>query len=54
MLTWARDEVAIPAVRRWVEAGNDVDVSRSSVIEPTDDGEPTGVLVEIGEGPAIT
>jgi RNA polymerase primary sigma factor len=25
MYAWARDEVAIPAVRRWIEAGNDTD-----------------------------
>ena len=25
MYAWARDEVAIPAVRRWIEAGNDAD-----------------------------
>ncbi|HET9345324.1 MAG TPA: RNA polymerase sigma factor RpoD [Candidatus Limnocylindrales bacterium] len=25
MYAWARDEVAIPAVRRWIEAGNDVE-----------------------------
>ncbi len=25
MYTWARDEVAIPAIRRWIEAGRDAD-----------------------------
>ena len=33
MRTWARDEVAIPAVRRWVEAGNDAE----TVAEMIDD-----------------
>ena len=26
MLTWARDEVAIPALRRWIEAGHDAEL----------------------------
>jgi len=26
MYTWARDEVAIPAIRRWVEAGHDAEL----------------------------
>jgi hypothetical protein len=25
MRTWTRDEVAVPALRRWIEAGNDLD-----------------------------
>jgi RNA polymerase primary sigma factor len=25
MLIWARDEVALPAIRRWIDAGNDAD-----------------------------
>ena len=34
MLDWARDEVAIPALRRWVEAGHDEDSSRSWGTDP--------------------
>jgi RNA polymerase primary sigma factor len=49
MLTWARDEVAIPAIRRWVESGNDVDVLAELGYRPADEGEPEGILVEIGK-----
>ena len=33
MLAWARDEVAIPALRRWIEAGHDDDVRRGRLTE---------------------
>jgi RNA polymerase sigma factor RpoD-like protein len=49
MLTWARDEVAIPAIRRWVEAGNDVDALAELGYRPADEGEPEGILVETGK-----
>ena len=47
MYTWARDEVAIPALRRWIEAGNDADYLATMGYRP--DGQaPGGVLVEQG------
>ena len=38
MRTWARDEVAIPAVRRWVEAGNDVETVAEMIDDLTTKG----------------
>ena len=49
MLTWARDEVAIPAIRRWVEAGKDANILAELGYRPADEGEPEGILVEIGK-----
>jgi RNA polymerase primary sigma factor len=47
MYTWARDEVAIPALRRWIEAGNDADYLATMGYRP--DGQAAGgVLVEQG------
>jgi RNA polymerase primary sigma factor len=46
MLAWARDEVAIPAVRRWVEAGHDDDILGTLGYRPDADDEPTGVLID--------
>jgi RNA polymerase primary sigma factor len=48
MLDWARDEVAIPALRRWVEAGRDAKVLEQLGYRPDVDGS-TGVLVEQGK-----
>ncbi len=49
MLSWARDEVAIPALRRWIEAGNEADHLVGLGYDPADGEEPTGVLVERGK-----
>ena len=49
MLTWARDEVAIPALRRWIEAGRDEATLRDLGYQPDVDGEPTGLLVHQGK-----
>jgi RNA polymerase primary sigma factor len=49
MLTWARDEVAIPALRRWIESGRDEETLRDLGYQPDADGEPTGLLVQQGK-----
>jgi RNA polymerase primary sigma factor len=49
MLTWARDEVAIPALHRWIDAGHDADVLAELGYDPNVDGEPTGILVDMGK-----
>jgi len=46
MLGWARDEVAIPALRRWVEAGHDDDILGTLGHRHEPDAEPSGVLVD--------
>jgi RNA polymerase primary sigma factor len=46
MLAWARDEVAIPAVRRWVEAGHDDDVVATLGHRPEAGDETTSVLID--------
>jgi len=47
MLTWARDEVAIPAVGRWIETGREDDVLTTLGYRPEEDGgEPAGVLID--------
>jgi RNA polymerase primary sigma factor len=49
MLDWARDEVAIPALRRWIEAGHDDKVLEQLGYGPDVDVASTGVLVEQGK-----
>ena len=46
MLAWARAEVAIPAVRRWIEAGREDEILARYGYRPESDDEPAGVLVE--------
>ena len=46
MLVWARDDVAIPALRRWVDAGREDDVLATLGFRPEADHVPTGVLIE--------
>src|SRR5262245_38205944 len=46
MLAWARDEVAIPALRRWIEAGHEDDVLATLGYRPGSDDEPAGVLID--------
>jgi RNA polymerase primary sigma factor len=46
MYAWARDEVALPALRRWIEAGNDARFLAELGYRP--EGEEGGVLVELG------
>ncbi len=46
MLTWARDEIAIPAIRRWVETGREDEVLATLGYRPEDGGEPAGVLID--------
>jgi len=52
MLVWARDEVALPALRRWIDAGNDADLLAEMGHRPGVDGElrrdRDGVLVALG------
>jgi RNA polymerase primary sigma factor len=48
MQTWARDQVAIPALRRWIEAGREDDLLAELGHRPAQDGEPTGALIEMG------
>ena len=49
MLAWARDEVAIPALRRWIEAGHEANLLAKLGHEPAEDGEPNGVLIDMGK-----
>jgi RNA polymerase primary sigma factor len=49
MYDWARDVVALPAVQRWIEAGNDADVLSGMGYRPGADGPNDGVLVELGK-----
>ncbi len=49
MRSWARNEVAIPALRRWVEAGHEADILRQLGHDPDAEGEPTGLLVHQGK-----
>ncbi len=46
MLDWARDEVAILALRRWVEAGRDDDILATLGYPAEGDDEPTGTLID--------
>jgi RNA polymerase primary sigma factor len=46
MLAWARDEVAIPAIRQWLETGREDDILSDLGYRPESDGEPAGVLLE--------
>ena len=46
MLTWARDEVAIPAIRLWVETGREDTVLETLGYRPDEGSEPAGVLID--------
>jgi RNA polymerase primary sigma factor len=46
MLAWARDEVAIPALGHWIEAGHDADILATLGYRPDDGDESTGVLID--------
>jgi RNA polymerase primary sigma factor len=46
MVAWARDEVAIPALRRWVEGGRDAQVLATLGYRAGSTEEPTGVLID--------
>jgi RNA polymerase primary sigma factor len=46
MVAWARDEVAIPALRRWVEAGHDADLLATLGHPSEVEDEPHGVLID--------
>jgi RNA polymerase primary sigma factor len=53
MLDWARDEVALPALRRWIDAGNDADLLAEMGYRPDGDAAATdpldrSVLVSLG------
>jgi RNA polymerase primary sigma factor len=48
MYTWARDQVAIPALQRWIEAGHDAELLAELGYRPDAEGNPDGLLVEIG------
>ncbi len=45
MLAWARDEVAIPALRRWVETGSEDDSLAALGYRPEAGDDATGVLI---------
>ncbi|HET9755373.1 MAG TPA: sigma-70 family RNA polymerase sigma factor [Candidatus Limnocylindrales bacterium] len=46
MLAWARDLVAIPALRRWVDAGHDDKIIGTLGHRPAAHDQPTGVLID--------
>ena len=46
MVSWARDEVAIPALQRWIEAGHDADLLETLGYRPDAEQEPGGILVD--------
>jgi RNA polymerase sigma factor RpoD-like protein len=46
MVAWARDDVAIPAIRRWVEAGHHADILATLGYRPEVDDAPKGVLID--------
>ena len=46
LLAWTRDEVALPAIQRWVEAGNDAALLEAMGYRPG--ATPAGTLVELG------
>ncbi|MFL5756554.1 MAG: RNA polymerase sigma factor RpoD [Chloroflexota bacterium] len=48
LVTWARDEVAIPALQRWIEAGHDAEILRTLGYDPEAGDDADGVLVELG------
>jgi RNA polymerase primary sigma factor len=50
MLAWVRDEVALPALRRWVEAGHDAEMIAEMGFRPDgpEGDDSDGVLVELG------
>jgi RNA polymerase primary sigma factor len=53
LFDWTRDEVAFPAVQRWIEAGNDAELLREMGYDPTVPANTklahrSGVLVAIG------
>jgi RNA polymerase primary sigma factor len=48
MFVWARDEVAIPAVRRFIETGHEVRLLTELGYRPGAEGAPTGVLIDMG------
>ena len=53
MYEWARDDVALPTLERWVEAGNDTEILAEMGYRPegsdaADSAQGEGVLVELG------
>jgi RNA polymerase primary sigma factor len=48
MYTWARDQVAIPALQRWIEAGHDAEILAELGYRPDASGEPEGLLIDMG------
>jgi len=49
MLTWARDEVAIPAIQRWLDTGREDEILATLGYRPNedaDDAEPAGILID--------
>jgi RNA polymerase primary sigma factor len=50
MYAWAREEIAIPAIRRHIESGRDADVLATMGHDPeqTDPANTAGVLVDLG------
>jgi RNA polymerase primary sigma factor len=49
MLAWARDEVALPAIRQWIETGREDAILATLGYRPDAEGEAAGVLVDQGK-----
>jgi RNA polymerase primary sigma factor len=48
MQEWARDAVAIPALRRWIEAGHDRNLLAEMGYRPDSDEPAAGTLIDLG------
>jgi len=46
---WARDEIALPAIQRWIDAGHDAETLAEMGYRPDAEGENNGTLVELGK-----
>jgi RNA polymerase primary sigma factor len=50
MYAWARDEVALPAIRRWIDAGHEVEILAEMGYRPGEpESENNGLLVRLGK-----
>jgi RNA polymerase primary sigma factor len=49
MYDWARDEIALPAIQRWIDAGHDAETLAEMGYRPDAEGENDGTLVELGK-----
>ena len=46
MIGWARDEVAIPALQRWIEAGHEARLLETLGYRPDAEEKPAGILID--------